>query len=243
MADDDRREGAAGVRDGAAAAPAADHGVARASRDDVPGDATAAGSAAPPSDRVEALRRAIAEMADADGSGLVDKAAEERRAPIRAHALRLLDQRSRSREELRSRLTEDPEREREDVDRVLDDLEAAHLIDDATFASEWVRQRAGRRGKSRRVLDRELSAKGVAPHLREEALEQVSDADEHATAVALAEKKARTVRAVPADRAGRDKDLRRVVGVLARRGFGQAMAMGIAKEALDARYAELGAGE
>lgn len=218
--DGSRPAGAANGRDGVPAPPAS----------------------APAARRVEALRRAIAEMEDADGSGIVDKAAEERRAPIRAHALRLLDQRSRSREELGSRLMEDPGRTREDIDRVLDDLEAAHLIDDAVFASEWVRQRAARRGKSRRVLDRELAEKGVAPHVREEALEQVSDADEHATAVALAEKKARTIRSVPGDRAGRDRDLRRVVGVLARRGFGQSVAVDVAKHALDDRYAELSGG-
>jgi regulatory protein len=89
------------------------------------------------------------------------------------------------------------------------------------------------------VLDRELVEKGIPAHLREEALEQVSDADESAIARSLAEKKARTIKTVPADRAARDKDLRRVVGVLARRGFNQGLSMSIAIDAIDARYDEL----
>ena len=46
----------------------------------------------------------------------------------------------------------------------------------------------------------------------------------------------------PDDVTVRDKDLRRVVGVLARRGFNQGLSMAIAREALDARYSELGSG-
>lgn len=179
-------------------------------------------------------------VAEEGGRPIIDVDEEAAKAPVRARALRLLDQRSRSRAELRERLLRNEEWAPEVVDRVLDDLAAAHLLDDAHFAHEWVRQRARRRGKSRKVLDMELKEKGVAPHLREEALEQVTDDDESAVARALAEKKARTIRSVPSDRAGRDRDLRRVVGVLARRGFGQGMSMSIARAALDDRYAELG---
>ena len=125
------------------------------------------------------------------------------------------------------------------IDEVLDDLTASKLLDDAHFAREWVRQRHAGRGKSRMVLNRELVEKGIPAHLREKALEQVSDADESAIARSLAEKKARTIKTVPADRAARDKDLRRVVGVLARRGFNQGLSMSIAIDAIDARYDEL----
>lgn len=192
--------------------------------------------------RIEALRRAIADVVVGDGPGIVDEVAEERRAPIRAHALRLLDQRARSREELRGRLAADPDRDPADIEAVLDALQESRLLDDVAFAAEWVRQRARRRGKSRRALNRELADKGIDAGIRAGALGQLSDDDERRTAEALAVKKARTIRAVPAGREARDRDLRRVVGVLARRGFPQSMSMDIARAALDARYAEL-AGE
>lgn len=192
--------------------------------------------------KLEKLRVAMEKVAAGGGEPIIDADAEAAKAPIRSRALRLLDQRARSREELRGRLAENEEWPPAAIDEVLDDLTASKLLDDAHFAREWVRQRHAARGKSRMVLDRELTEKGIAPHLREEALGQVTDADESHVARALAEKKAGTVKAVPADRAAHDKDLRRVVGVLARRGFNQGMSMGIAREALDARYRELSSG-
>lgn len=198
----------------------------------------------PDADKIERARAALANALEtADGTGLIDKAVEESKAPIRSRALRLLDQRARSREELRGRLAENEEWEPRVIEAVLDDLETSKLLNDSAFAQEWVRQRAVRRGKSRRVLDRELQQKGVASHVRAEALEQVSEDDERDVARALAEKKASTIREVPTDRADKDKDLRRVVGVLARRGFAQGVSMDIARSALEERYRAISAGE
>ena len=189
--------------------------------------------------KLEKLRAAMEKVAAEGGEPIIDADAEAMKAPIRSRALRLLDSRARSRAELRGRLAENEEWPAVAIDEVLDDLTASKLLDDAHFAREWVRQRHAGRGKSRMVLDRELVEKGIPAHLREEALEQVSDADESAIARSLAEKKARTIKTVPADRAARDKDLRRVVGVLARRGFNQGLSMSIAIDAIDARYDEL----
>ena len=189
--------------------------------------------------KLEKLRAAMEKVAAEGGEPIIDADAEAVKAPIRSRALRLLDSRARSRAELRGRLAEHGEWPAVALDEVLDDLTASKLLDDAHFAREWVRQRHAGRGKSRMVLDRELVEKGIPAHLREEALEQVSDADESAIARSLAEKKARTIKTVPADRAARDKDLRRVVGVLARRGFNQGLSMSIAIDAIDARYDEL----
>ena len=189
--------------------------------------------------KLEKLRAAMEKVAAEGGEPIIDADAEAVKAPIRSRALRLLDYQARSRAELRGRLAENEEWPAVAIDEVLDDLTASKLLDDAHFAREWVRQRHAGRGKSRMVLDRELVEKGIPAHLREEALEQVSDADESAIARSLAEKKARTIKTVPADRAARDKDLRRVVGVLARRGFNQGLSMSIAMDAIDARYDEL----
>ncbi|MCT1464577.1 recombination regulator RecX [Corynebacterium sanguinis] len=168
---------------------------------------------------------------------LFDREEEQTLAPVRTRALRLLDQRARSKSELRSRLISaefDPEL----VERVLDSLENSGLVNDAVFASEWVRQRSQRRGKSARALDMELLDKGVAEPVRQEALSQITAEDEEAAARAVAEKKAREVKAAPSDRAEYDKHLRRIVGVMARRGYSSALSLRLGREVLDARIAE-----
>ena len=189
-------------------------------------------------EKLEKLRQALRDHAAGEGTGLFDHEAEAAKAQVRKRALGLLDQRARSRHELRQRLC-DLDFEEVIVDEVLDDLAAVHLLDDAAFAREWVRQRHARRGKSARVLDRELVDKGVAAPTRVAALAQIAPEDEEATARELARKKARSIRVVPADRAERDKALRRIVGVLARRGFSSGMSLSLACEALDERVAEL----
>lgn len=187
-------------------------------------------------DREKIARLQAALDAYEPGTGLFDREHEEALAPVRKRALGLLDQRARSRSELRERLLK-AEFEPQLVDEVVDDLAASGLVNDAQFASEWVRQRAARRGKSARALDMELRDKGVGGADRAAALEQISDADEERTARAVAGKAARKVKSTPADRAEYDKHLRRIVGALARRGFNQGMAMRIGREALDERIA------
>ena len=169
-----------------------------------------------------------------EGGQLFDSCKEDALAPIRKRALGLLDQRQRSRHELRERLLK-LEFAPELVDEVLDSLEQNLLLDDARFASEWVRQRAATRGKSSRALDLELREKGVAAHVRAEALEQISAEDEERQARALAQKKVREVKQPPAGRAEYDKALRRVVGMLARRGYSSELTMRVARSELEAR--------
>ena len=200
----------------------------------------------PDPEKLRQLQEALDAYAAGDSPGLIDHEHEKAAAKVRERALRLLDQRSRSRHELRERLL-DPRRVKEGeegpapelVDDVLDSLQRSGLIDDATFAREWVRQRFERRGKSSTMLRRELQEKGVSAADREAALDQIDESDECDIARRLAAKKARSVKTVPADRAARDKELRRIVGVLARRGFPQSMSLQIGKEALDARCEEL----
>lgn len=193
---------------------------------------------APDPEKVAKLKRALDAYEAGESGELFDTNHEEALAPVRKRALGLLDQRARSRDELRERLLR-AEFAPELVDEVLDSLERSLLIDDRAFATEWVRQRASRRGKSAKALDMELRDKGVDAAVRAEALAQITEEDEEAQARALAAKKARSVKEVPTDRAQYDKELRRVVGVLARRGYSSGMSMGVAREALDARLDEL----
>lgn len=193
----------------------------------------------PAPEKLEQLRHAIDAYENGQvGAGLFDREAEEAKSKVRARALGLLDQRLRSRHELYVRLVQ-AEFDPEVVKDVLDDLARVGLINDAAFAAEWVRQRYKRRGKSRNALARELRDKGVRQEDRDDALDQIDAADEEAMARALAEKKAGNLKAVPADRKERDKALRRIVGVLARRGFSEGMSLSIAIAALDERCEEL----
>lgn len=193
----------------------------------------------PDPDKLDRLRAAVTAYEQGQAGGQIfDREAEQALAPVRSRAMRLLDQRARSRAELRGRLLR-AEFAEELVETVLDDLERVGLINDQAFAREWVRQRAARRGKSARALDAELRGKGVAEPDRREALAQVTAADEEATARAAAEKKAREVKSAPADRAEYDKHLRRIVGVMARRGYGSEMSLRIGREVLDRRIAEV----
>lgn len=184
-------------------------------------------------EKILQLKQALEEF-DSQGSDLFDHKLEEEKADVRRRGLLLLDQRARSRSELKKRLLA-LEFDEKLVEMVLDDFESSKLLNDEQFAHEWVRQRHEWRGKSRSVLDRELQDKGIAQGIRAEALEQVTAESEEDIARGLAEKKARSIKAKPADRAEYDKALRRVVGVLARRGFNQGMSLQIAKQALNDR--------
>lgn len=191
----------------------------------------------PSAEKIAALQKALEEYTPGE-SGLFDQQAEEAKSKVRARALGLLDQRARSRHELQDRLVAaefDPVL----VDEVLDDLERTGLVDDASFAYEWVRQRHTHRGKSRRILNQELIEKGVGQGHREEALAQIEPEDESSVALAVARKAARRVRSVPEDYTDKQKALRRIVGSLARRGFGHSLSMDSATRALEERIAEL----
>jgi len=150
-------------------------------------------------------------------------------------ALRLLGVRARSRSELRKRLL-DKDFAPADVDAVLERLSRQQLLDDADFADEWVRSRHLHAGKGRTALRYELRDKGVEDSVIADALSQIDDDSERSQAAALAERKmASADPEALADREIRDKYLRRLVGMLARRGYGGSMAFDVARTAIDRR--------
>lgn len=125
----------------------------------------------------------------------------------------------------------------EDVaEAVLDKFEAVRLIDDAEFAQMWVRSRASSRKLAKGALRRELAEKGIEQDAAEDALAQVSDADEEAAAYALVERKFRPG-ADLSDRAERDKVTRRLASMLARKGYQPALAFRIVGDVLAAHQA------
>jgi len=136
-------------------------------------------------------------------------------------ALRLLNYRERSVQELRSRLLDDgyPEPLVEDVTARLVELE---LLDDARFAGCLVRsKRASGWGRSR--ISQALKAKGVSQAVSERALDEGGEREfDRALAIAL--------RRPPVDRAGVEKTLARLL----RKGYSFDVALRAAKSSLDA---------
>jgi regulatory protein len=129
----------------------------------------------------------------------------------REAALRLLTVRERSAVELRSRLRQkgfDPEV----IVAVLDRLQESDLQDDGRFAAQFA-QTAVARGMAGRRIQAELRARGVEAGLAAEASVEDPDA-ELARARELAGRRASRMGNLP-----REAVLRRITGLLARRGF------------------------
>jgi regulatory protein len=111
--------------------------------------------------------------------------------------------------------------------KVLDRYTEVGLIDDRAFADSWVRTRHAQRGLSRRSLAHELRQKGVADDLVDEAVSEVGDDDERRAAEDL------VARRLPALlRFDREVQLRRLVGMLARKGYPGGLAMQVVQSAI-----------
>src|SRR5699024_855603 len=136
--------------------------------------------------------------------------------------LRQLSAAPKTRQQLSEKLA-DKEIPEETIREVLDRFEEVELIDDAAFAQSWVRSRHRSKGLARRALNMELRQRGVDEHHTELALEQVSDEDERSKAHELvARKLSRTSIPSPTDpteRKQRDRMVRRLVGMLSRKGY------------------------
>ncbi|MFI9720194.1 recombination regulator RecX [Streptomyces sp. NPDC052396] len=146
----------------------------------------------------------------------------------RAICLRLLTGSPRTRRQLAQALARRgiPE---EAAQEVLSRFEDVGLIDDAAFAGAWVESRHHGRGLARRALARELRTKGVDSAVIEEAVGQLDSEQEERTARELAERKLRATRGLE-----REKRIRRLVGMLARKGYGEGLAIRVVREALAA---------
>ena len=146
-----------------------------------------------------------------------------REEQARALCLRLLTVRARTRAELAGQLTKRgyPDDVR---DRVLDRLMHVGLVDDADFAEQWVRSRRENAGKGKRALAAELRTKGVDNDVITAALAGIDAGAEHERAERLVRDKLRREKLGGDDEA---KVARRLVGMLARRGYSQTMALDV----------------
>jgi regulatory protein len=143
----------------------------------------------------------------------------------------LLDQltgQARSRKELSDRLTSRNVPD-EVATALLDRFEEVGLVDDEAFARSWIASRQPGKGLARRALAQELRRKGIDEEVARTALDEVDPADEEAAARALVRKKLRTLSRVDDTTA-----TRRLVGMLARKGYGSGLAFAVVRDELAA---------
>ncbi|WP_328438184.1 recombination regulator RecX [Streptomyces sp. NBC_00444] len=145
----------------------------------------------------------------------------------RAICLRLLTGTPRTRKQLADALRkrEIPE---DAAEEVLSRFEEVGLINDSAFADAWVESRHHGRGLARRALAQELRTKGVDSTLIDAAVSQLDSEQEEATARELVARKLRATRGLD-----RDKRLRRLAGMLARKGYPEGMALRVVRQALE----------
>ncbi|WP_245667808.1 regulatory protein RecX [Actinomadura macra] len=114
------------------------------------------------------------------------------------------------------------------ADRVLSRFTDVGLIDDEAFAQAWVQSRHAGRGLAKRALAAELRRRGVADDTVSDAVESLNPGQEEATARTLVDRRLRATRGLdPAKRT------RRLVGLLARKGYSPALSYRVVKEALE----------
>ncbi|WP_035775631.1 regulatory protein RecX [Arthrobacter sp. H5] len=118
------------------------------------------------------------------------------------------------------------------AEAVLDRYAEVQLIDDAEFARMWVRSRAESNSLTRSALKRELADRGISGELAEDALAQRTDEDERDAAERLVRRKARSLPEA-FDRAAYDKQVRRLVGMLGRKGYSTGLAFSVVKDVLN----------
>lgn len=147
----------------------------------------------------------------------------KREEQARALCLRLLTVRARTRSELQEQLTK--RGYPGDVSTaVLNRLGEVGLVDDAEFAEQWVRSRRVNAGKGRRALVVELRNKGVDDEVIDAAVADIDAGAERQRAEELVRSKLRRESLAGGDD---QKLMRRLVGMLARRGYGQGLAFDV----------------
>ncbi|GHF23748.1 regulatory protein RecX [Streptomyces mashuensis] len=116
----------------------------------------------------------------------------------------------------------------EAAEEVLSRFEDVGLIDDAAFAGAWVESRHRGRGLARRALARELRTRGVDSAVVDEAVGRLDPEQEERTARELVDRKLRSTRGLD-----REKRLRRLAGMLARKGYPEGLALRVVRRALE----------
>jgi regulatory protein len=144
----------------------------------------------------------------------------------RSICLRLLTVRSRTRSELADEL-QARYVPADAAERVLRRFTEVGLVDDAAFAATFVSSRRLQRGLSGREIARQLRTKGVQDSVVSAAVTGIDPDSERHAAEQLVRRKLRSMANV--DQAAQ---IRRLVGMLARKGYSQTMAYQVVRDTL-----------
>ena len=120
------------------------------------------------------------------------------------------------------------------AEQVLSRFGEVGLIDDVAFAQAWVTRRSAGKGLARRALSQELRRRGVDDETVAAAVDTLDPSDEVAAARALVDRKLASSRGLPTD-----ARVRRLVGMLARKGHPSGTAYRVVREALAQEGVEL----
>lgn len=115
------------------------------------------------------------------------------------------------------------------AERLLTRFEEVGLVDDEAFARSWVQSRQAGKGLARKALAQELRRKGIDDEVARVALDEVDPDDEVEAARVLVRRKLRSVARVDHATA-----VRRLTGMLARKGYSAGSAFRVVREELDA---------
>lgn len=140
--------------------------------------------------------------------------------------LRMLDRRAYSRAELSAALRRKGV-PGEAAERVLDRFAELRLVDDGALADGYALAQHRERGLARRAVAVKLRQRGIQDETVSPAVEQIDPASEAAAARQLVERRRRSL-------AGLDPGVqaRRLVGLLARKGYSSELAYRVVREAM-----------
>jgi regulatory protein len=113
------------------------------------------------------------------------------------------------------------------AEAVLDRFQELHLLDDAQYAETFIRSRHAERGLAKRALGYELRKRGIDDDTAAEALETLDEDQEAATARRLVEGRLRATKNLDAQ-----VRIRRLIAMLARKGYSGSLALRVVREAL-----------
>ncbi len=142
--------------------------------------------------------------------------------------VRKLSERAHSRADLAQALAKKHVPE-EVAEAMLEKFESAGLINDEEFARSWVQSRSRSKGLAHKVLAMELRRKGVDDEISREVLSELDPEAERQAAHQLVQRKLRTM-------GGLDQQvqIRRLVGLLARKGYSPQVAFDVVRQELNA---------
>ena len=172
------------------------------------------------------------QRAEAKAAANAGEIANDPTGYARQLCLQLLEYGPRTRQELATALTRKGVPE-EAADEVLGRFTEVGIIDDVLFATMWVSSRHRGKGLAGGALRQELRRKGIDDETAKEAVLQLDPDEQAQTARSLVRRKLPSTRGLSTE-----ARVRRLAGMLARKGYGAGLAFRIVKQELEREGAD-----